>query len=351
MQKLSNDSAKSMKLPEGILFYGVTTTGVFCRPSCPARKPLAKNVRFYRAVADAIADGMRPCLRCRPDEIESANAARIRAACAYIDAHSDERLSLEALSRQAAMSRFHFQRMFKAVAGITPKRYQEAARLKALKAALKSSNDVTSAVYDAGFSSPSRVYANAGAALGMTPKQYRAHGEGVAITHATAETALGLLMIGATDRGLCFVQFGESAEELLQRLRAEYPRAQIQAMTAPSEEFIRWVVALRDHVAGIRIDLSLPVDVRATAFQMRVWMYLQKIPYAQVQSYSEVAAGIGRPGAARAVAKACAGNPVALVIPCHRVIRGTGELGGYRWGLARKRVLIDTERKISSTPV
>jgi AraC family transcriptional regulator of adaptative response/methylated-DNA-[protein]-cysteine methyltransferase len=229
--------------------------------------------------------------------------------------------------------------------GITPGKYAEALRMRRLKGALRESEDVTAAVYDAGFGSSSRVYERADTRLGMTPLQYRRGGQGVAITYATVSSALGLLAIGATDRGLCFVQFGESEEELSAALRREYPAAQIVPMEQPHPpEFARWIAALDEHLAGRRPRLDLPLDIRATAFQMRVWNYLQSIPYGEVQSYGEVAAGIGRPSAVRAVARACASNTVALAIPCHRVIRGTGELGGYRWGLARKRALIDRER-------
>lgn len=273
------------------------------------------------------------------------HADRVREACEYIEAHADENIALGELARRASMSPYHFQRIFKSVVGVTPKHYQCAARLRSLKIALRSNGDVTSAVYDAGYASPSRVYSKAAASLGMTPKQYRERGSGIAITYATVKTALGLLMIGATDRGLCFVQFGDSADELERRLRREYARARVLPMEEPaSPEMTQWTQALQAHLLGVQPALDIPLDVRATAFQMRVWLYLQKIPYGEVRSYAEVAAGIGQPKAARAVARACASNVVALAIPCHRVIRGSGELGGYRWGLARKRVLIDGER-------
>jgi AraC family transcriptional regulator of adaptative response/methylated-DNA-[protein]-cysteine methyltransferase len=230
--------------------------------------------------------------------------------------------------------------------GVTPTEYIEAFKVRKLKGALRESEDVTAAVYDAGFGSSSRVYERADTRLGMTPMQYRRGGQGVSITYATAESDAGKLMIGATDRGICFVQFGESEEELRATLAREYPAAQISPMRSPAPvEFAQWIGRLNEHLAGKRPRLDLPVDVRATAFQMRVWKYLQSIPYGEVQSYTEVAKGIGQPTAARAVAQACASNPVAVVIPCHRVIRGSGELGGYRWGLARKRALIDAERR------
>jgi AraC family transcriptional regulator, regulatory protein of adaptative response / methylated-DNA-[protein]-cysteine methyltransferase len=332
---------------DGELFFGVVTTGVYCRPSCPSRRPLRKNVRFYATAAEAERDGLRPCKRCRPlDRERDRAAATVRELCRHIEAHPDAAPDLAELAARAGLSRFHLQRTFKAVAGVTPKEYVEACRMRQLKGSLRKAKDVTEAVYDAGFGSSSRVYERADTRLGMTPMQYRRGGQGVAITYASAPTPLGLLMIGATDRGICFVQFGDSEEELSAALRREYPAAQIAPMASPyPPEFERWMTALTRHLAGAQPRLDLPLDIRATAFQMRVWNYLQSIPYGEVQSYGEVAAAIGKPSAVRAVARACASNTVALAIPCHRVIRGTGELGGYRWGLGRKRALIDGERK------
>lgn len=330
---------------DGRFFFGVTTTGVYCRPSCPARLPLRRNVRFFESSKDAELAGLRPCKRCRPLETRDAAAERMEHVCRFIEAHSDEPLSLERLAREAGMSRFYFQRTFKSLVGVTPKQYHDAHRVRRLKGHLKSSPDVTAAVYDAGYGSSSRVYERADTRLGMTPKEYRAAGAGVRITYVSFETPLGLLMAGATDRGLCFVQFGESHERLEAMLRAEYPNAECESMREPQDpRLLAWVEALRSHLAGERPHLDLPADIRATAFQLRVWNYLQSIPYGDVQSYTEVAEGIGRPTAARAVAHACASNVLALVIPCHRVIRGSGELGGYKWGLPRKRALIDRER-------
>jgi AraC family transcriptional regulator of adaptative response/methylated-DNA-[protein]-cysteine methyltransferase len=273
---------------------------------------------------------------------------RIREICRYVETHSGDNLPLNDLARRAGLSPFHFQRSFKAVIGLTPRQYVEACRLKKLKSSLRKSNDVTEAVYDAGYGSSSRVYERADTRLWMTPNQYRQGGRSVTITHVTVESIVGLMMIGATDRGLCFVQFGESQEDLLRALAKEYPSARIEEMQAPYHpEFQKWIDALTAHLAGKQPRIELPLDIRATAFQMRVWNYLQSIPYGEVQSYGEVAAGIGQPAATRAVARACASNTVALAIPCHRVIRGTGELGGYRWGLPRKRALIDRERSLA----
>ena len=333
---------------DGSFFYGVMTTGVYCRPSCASRQPWRKNVRFYATPAEAQADGLRPCKRCRPLESSGDPMARkIAALCRYIEAHADEELSLKRLSDQAHTSLFHLQRSFKAVVGVTPKQYVEACRLRALKKGLRTGSSVTRAIFDAGFGSTSRVYGRMATRLGMTPRQYRAGGEGAQMSYAFSRTPLGLLMVAATDRGLCFVQFGASEYELQQRVRTEFPGAVIAPMKEGARQsFQQWTQALSDHLAGTRNALELPVDLRGTAFQLKVWSYLQKIPYGEVRSYSEVARAIGKPAAVRAVASACAANHVALVIPCHRVIRGDGSLGGYRWGLERKRTLIDQERAV-----
>lgn len=331
---------------DGEFYVGIVTTGIYCRPSCPSRRALAKNVRFYATPEEAERDGLRACLRCHPREAKPDQAAtRIQELCRYIEQHPDDLHDLADLAARAGLSRFHLQRSFKAAVGLTPKQYVEACRMRKLKQSLRTSKDVAEAVYDAGFGSSSRVYERADTRLGMTPNQYRRGGRDVAITYATAQSPVGLMMIGASDRGLCFVQFGESEGELLGKLRKEYPAASLTPMATPhSPEFEKWIAALTNHLAGNQPRLELPLDIQATAFQMRVWNYLQTIPYGEVQSYSEVAAGIGQPSAVRAVARACATNTVAIAIPCHRVIRGTGELGGYRFGLARKRALIDLER-------
>ena len=334
---------------DGRFYFGVVTTGVYCRPSCPARMPLRRNIRFFESPADAERAGLRPCLRCHPLAVRGADPStdRIQQLCRFIDAHSDTELRSGDLEQRAGMSLYNFQRSFKAIVGVTPKQYVEARRIEKLKGGLRTAKDVTAAVYDAGYGSSSRVYERADTRLGMTPKQYRQGGHNVTITYTTVNSPLGLLMIGATDRGLCFVQFGENADGLLASLRREYPAATLEPMREPRDPlFDKWVEALNRHLDGNQPRLDLPLDIRATAFQMRVWNYLQSIPYGEVQSYSEVAAAIGAPNAARAVARACASNRTAIVIPCHRVIRGTGELGGYRWGLARKRALIDRERKL-----
>lgn len=333
---------------DGQFFLGVVTTGVYCRPSCPARIPRRENARFYRTSAEAEADGLRPCLRCRPSSPDAnPNTARIRRLCEYIRRNSaaGEPLTLEHLSRQAGLSPFHLQRAFKSVMGVTPRQFLERSRIEALKTQLRGSESVTAAVYEAGFGSSSRVYERSGAHLGMTPREYRAGGKGVAISHVAVETPLGLMMLGATDRGLCFLQFGDSSDQLLRLLRAEYPAGNLQAMQTPHPpQFEAWIDSLSRYLRGEQIPLDLPLDLQATAFQMKVWRYLQSIPSGQTRSYSNIAAATGNPRAARAVARACASNPVAILIPCHRVIRGDGDLGGYRWGLDRKRTLLENEK-------
>jgi len=327
---------------DGRFFFGVVTTGVYCRPSCPSRHPLRKNIRFFCVPADAEQAGLRPCQRCKP---LSDPAAQIAGLCRYLEEHCDENPTLATLAARAGLSRFHLQRTFKAAVGVSPKQYLEAHRVGKLKKELRQAKDVTTAVYEAGFGSSSRVYERADSRLGMTPRQYRKGGGGVTITHAVIESPLGLAMMGATDRGVCFVQFGESRARLLDQLRSEYPAATLEAAPEPpAREFRQWMDALATHLAGTLPPANLPLDIQATAFQMRVWEYLRSIPSGKVQSYAQVAQGIGHPTAVRAVARACATNRVAVVIPCHRVVRGTGESGGYRWGEERKRALLDRER-------
>lgn len=330
---------------DGRFYYGVLTTGVYCKPSCASRQPLRKNVRFYADAAAAERDGLRPCKRCKPLAAADDIALRIAKVCRHIEAHADQALPLAELARIADLSPFHFQRRFKAIVGLSPKEYAEACRLKTLREELRAAPSVSDAIYGAGFGSGSRVYEKIDTRLGMTPAEYRAGGRGVTISYAGGSTPLGLILIGATDRGICFLQFGDAEALLVEALRAEYPAAQVVAMAAPqAAQFGEWMQRLGEHLAGRQPNLDLPLHTRGTAFQLEVWKYLQTIPYGEVRSYAEVAAGIGQPSAVRAVARACATNRVALLIPCHRVIRGDGSLSGYRWGLERKRVLIDSER-------
>jgi AraC family transcriptional regulator of adaptative response/methylated-DNA-[protein]-cysteine methyltransferase len=332
---------------DGAFVYAVKTTGVFCRPSCPSRPARPENVAFFATGAEARAAGFRPCLRCRPMAAEGRDpmAGRMRDLAGFIRAHADEPLPLARLAGEAGLSPFHLQRAFKAVLGVSPKAFQAAERLKAFKTRLRAGDSVLGATFEAGYGSTSRVYEQLDGSLGMTPSAYRAGGAGERITHAVRETALGPLMMAATDRGVCFVQFGDSAEALLAQLRAEFPKAELEpsgpASRAPLDA---WMAALDDHLsqAGPRPDL--PLDLRGTAFQVRVWRFLLGVKAGEVVSYSEVAAGVGAPRAVRAAASACAANRLAVLIPCHRALRADGGLGGYRWGLERKRALLDAER-------
>jgi len=340
---------------DGTFFYGVLTTKVFCRPGCASRTPLRKNVRFYPTAARAEADGLRPCLRCKPldhqapgEHSPEALRQHFQQVCQYIRQNLDNRaaLKLNALSARFGLSPFHFQRTFKSVVGVTPRQYVEAIRMQTLKENLRDGASVTDAIYGAGFAAGSRVYAAVDTRLGMTPKQYRTGGENVEISYATADTPLGLIMVGATDRGLCFLEFGDSARNLLESLEQEYPAAKRVPMPKPyPAQFTGWMQALAGYLEGERALSQMPLSLHGTAFQLKVWRYLQTIPAGSVQSYAEVAEAIGQPKAARAVANACGANRIAVVIPCHRVIRGDGTLGGYRWGLDRKRALLDAERR------
>jgi AraC family transcriptional regulator of adaptative response/methylated-DNA-[protein]-cysteine methyltransferase len=343
---------------DGRFVYAVATTGVYCKPSCASRRPLRRNVRFFATPAEAESAGFRACKRCRPSrgasnpmmgEASSVITSVVHELARQIAAHPEQSFRLEQLAKRAGYSPFYLQRSFKAIIGSSPKEYQTAARLRTLKHELRRDAPVSDAIYQAGFGSGSRVYEKTDGQLGMTPSEYRSGGKGLTISYASGRTPLGLLMIGATDRGICFLQFGDSDRELAAELGRQFPAATLQSMPPThQEQFESWMAALNRHLRGLEPRLDLPLDVRGSAFQLIVWRYLQKLPYGEVRSYAEVAAGIGKPSAARAVARACATNGVALLIPCHRVVRGTGELGGYRWGLQRKRVLLDTERAASN---
>lgn len=287
--------------------------------------------------------------RPQAQDADARRIERIAALCRYIETHAQDELDLARLGAQAHLSPFHLQREFKAVMGISPRQYLDACRLRVLRLGLREGEAVTRAIHDAGFGSSSRVYERAAGNIGMSPRQYRAGGAGIEISHASASTSLGLMMLGATDRGLCFVQFGENEAALLAMLREEFPTAALlPASDAASEAFTAWMQALEAHLVEARTAPQLPLDIRGTAFQMKVWRYLQQIPAGALRSYSEVARAIGEPRAVRAVASACARNRIALLIPCHRVIRGDGGLGGYKWGLERKRALIDAERRANT---
>jgi AraC family transcriptional regulator of adaptative response/methylated-DNA-[protein]-cysteine methyltransferase len=324
-------------LSDGSFVYAVSSTGVYCRPSCGSRRPRRERVSFFPGAAQAEAAGYRACLRCGK---ENGAAELVERARRYLDAHADESVTLRELGRVAGLSPFHLQRTFQRVFGLTPKAYASARRIERFKRSLKNREDVTTAIYEAGFGSSSRAYASAGRRLGMTPSAYRRGGQGMRIRYAIVASPLGRLLVAATDRGVCSVALGDEDEFLLRELRREYPRADVEAAADALREAATAVVR---HLEGLRPELQLPIDVTATAFQWRVWKALQQIPYGTTRSYADIAAGIGRPQAVRAVARACASNRVALLIPCHRAVRKTGALGGYRWGISRKAELLERE--------
>ncbi len=334
---------------DGRFLLGVVTTGIYCRPSCPARRPLRRNARFFATAPAAERAGLRPCLRCRPTEApEDARVAIVRRMCDLIRERCDDGPSttLSALARRSGYGATHVTRLFRAILGLTPRQLVEACRLEALKGELRGTSAITSAIYGAGFGSASRVYERVDGRLGMTPGAYRAGGKGEVIAHVELPTDLGPVLVGATDRGICFVQFGDSPRERLEALRREFPQARLEpAAAGDSPQLRRWAEALSAHLRGRRPHADLPLDVSTTAFRFQVYRYLATIPRGETRTYSEVAQAIGRPGASRAVASACAANTVAVLIPCHRVIRAGGELAGYRWGVDRKRRLLAAERR------
>ena len=329
---------------DGRFVYGVVTTGVFCRPSCSSRAARPENLRFFADPAGAAAAGFRACQRCRPESPGGAQAVLIELA-RYIQSHSEERLTLATLAERAGLSASRLQRAFKQTFGITPRAFQEAVRLGRLKESLRAGDDVTAAIFDAGFGSTSRVYESAAGNIGMTPSAYRRGGEGETIAYAVRILGLGPMLMAATSRGVCSVQFADDAETLPAQLRQEFPRAEILASPARAAPALdAWMTALAAHLdaGGPRPDL--PLDLRGTAFQVRVWRFLLTVPEGAVLSYGELADRIGQPRAIRAAASACGANRIGVLIPCHRVLRGDGGLGGYRWGLERKRALLAAER-------
>lgn len=328
---------------DGRLFFGVRSTGIYCRPTCPARRPRREQVVFFQIPEAAESAGFRSCLRCKPRERVKTDpqVEMVRRACAYIETHLESSPTLEDLSVAIGISPYHLQRVFKRVAGISPRQYAEAFRLSRFKSGVKHGRSVTEAMYGAGYGSSSRLYEHAPSRLGMTPAAYRRGGKGTRITYAIAECSLGSLLVAATEKGVCSVRLGDSRREMEGELRNEYPAADIKRDDAALH---KWVEQLLNHLAGKLPHVDLPLDVKATAFQWKVWENLREIPYGTTKSYGEVARAIGRPTATRAVARACATNPVALVIPCHRVIREDKSLGGYRWGLDRKKKILANEK-------
>ena len=331
----------------GAFVFGVRSTGIYCRPGCPARRPRRENVVFFASPRAAEQARFRACRRCRPREgaASDAQAELIQSICGYIEANLDEPLTLAALSGHVNISPYHLQRTFKRIVGVTPHQYVRARRLSTLKSQLREGRGVTTALYEAGYGSSSRLYEEAAAALGMTPATYRRGGRGMRIGYTIVDCPLGRLLVGATDRGICAVSLGGADSVLEAALVAEYPAAEIRRDDGGLGE---WVNALLRHLNGDQPRLHLPLDVQATGFQRRVWALLRAIPYGDVRTYGQIARALGSPKAARAVGRACATNPVAVVIPCHRAVGGDGSLVGYRWGLERKRLLLERERTVTA---
>jgi AraC family transcriptional regulator of adaptative response/methylated-DNA-[protein]-cysteine methyltransferase len=328
---------------DGTFVFGVSSTGIFCRPSCPAKRPRRENVSFFDNALQAERAGYRACLRCRPKAVDgNPQSALVRAMCRYIEQHTEDRITLSLLDKEFRRSPFHLQRTFKSVLGVSPKAYIDACRLRQVKQNLQAGHSVTSALYAAGYSSSSLLYERTATQLGMTPEKYRRGAVAAVVRYTIASSPLGRMLIAATDKGICAIQFANSDQQLQQGLMREFPfavRRRDDAAMAP------WRENLTRLMQGHETNPSLPLDIRATAFQRRVWECLQKIPRGETRSYGAVAKKIGMPTASRAVARACATNPVAVAIPCHRVVRQDGELGGYRWGIERKEQLLALERQ------
>jgi len=328
---------------DGHFLFAVVTTGVVCRPSCAARQPKRQNVRFYDRLDQALEDGFRPCKRCKPDQpdLVTSHAQAIARLCRRIEA-SETAIPLKTLAEEAGLSLWHFQRVFTAIVGVSPAAYHRACRTERLREDLQQADSVTGAILDAGYGSLSRHYGEGGSRLGMAAGQYRAQGAGQAIRFAIAETRLGSALIAATDKGLCSIRLGDDPQALLEEFQSDFAAAQLIGDDPAFDRLVADAVGL---IEG-RSDTAtapLPIDIRGTAFQEQVWQVLRQIPRGETWTYADVAAAMGRPRSVRAVANACGANPVAIAVPCHRVVRSDGGLGGYRWGVARKQALLDRE--------
>jgi AraC family transcriptional regulator, regulatory protein of adaptative response / methylated-DNA-[protein]-cysteine methyltransferase len=331
---------------DGLFVFAVSSTGVYCRPSCPSRRPRRENVTFFSEPDQAERAGYRACLRCRPRATGANHRMElVKAVCRYIEQHLDEPVTLGRLGKEFQQSPFHLQRIFKSVLGISPRAYADSCRVTQLKRNLQAGHNVTRAMYEAGYSSSSRLYERTASQLGMTPDRYRRGAIAAPIRYTCTDSPLGRMLIAATDKGICAIQFANSDRELEQGLRHEFPFANRRRDDAYLQD---WTQDLLSQIEGENLKSSLPLDIRATAFQRRVWSYLQSIPRGATRSYGQVAKAIGEPAATRAVARACATNPVAVAIPCHRVVRESGQLGGYRWGVEKKQLLLELEAKAAA---
>jgi len=320
----------------------VRSTGIYCRPTCPSRRPNREQVAFFAGPEAAEHAGFRACRRCHPKDIglRDARAAMVQRICREIDAHLDEPVRLERLGELSGLSSAHLQRTFKHVLGISPLQYARARRLVVLKSGLKRGDDVTSAMYNAGFGSSSRLYEHASGELGMTPATYRSGGAGMTIRYSVVNSTLGRLLVATTERGVCAVRFGDSSRELATELRHEFAFADVREEVTGDSDLVRRVL---NCVEGHKVDPDIPLDIRGTAFQAKVWETLRKIPRGETRTYAQVAAEMKNPSAVRAVANACGSNPVAVLVPCHRIVRTDGTMGGYRWGVERKKKLLERE--------
>jgi len=327
---------------DGRFYYAVVTTGIYCRPSCPAKRPMRANVRFHTSPASAEAAGFRACKRCKPDHASLAaqHSAKIAQACRTIEA-AETPPTLPTLAAAAGLSPSHFHRLFKGALGLTPKAYAAAHRLQQVREGLHQGATVTRALYDAGFNSSGRFYEASMDALGMSPRTYRAGGAGATIHYATGRCSLGVVLVAASDQGVCAIFFGDEAEDLVSELHRRFPRAELAEGDEAFSDLTAKAIAC---VEAPEAPFDLPLDIRGTAFQQRVWAALTRIPPGTTASYGDIAAAIGAPSAVRAVAGACASNKIAVAIPCHRVVRSDGSLSGYRWGVERKRALLGKER-------
>jgi AraC family transcriptional regulator, regulatory protein of adaptative response / methylated-DNA-[protein]-cysteine methyltransferase len=328
---------------DGTFFYSVKTTGVYCRPSCAARPARPENIAFHANTAAAERAGFRPCKRCKPDQppLAERQAAQVARLCRLIES-GDEVPTLEELASHVGLSAFHTHRLFKTVTGVTPRAYAAAHRAKRVRSELRMKGSVTEAIYGAGYNSSARFYEKSSELLGMTPSRYRAGGTDLEIRFAIGECSLGSILVAATERGVCAILLGDDPQELAHDLEQRFPRAQLIGADGEFEQLVAKVVGL---VETPRVGTKLPLDIRGTAFQQRVWKALSEIPAGKTMSYSEIAHSIGAPKAVRAVAQACAANALAVAIPCHRVVRTDGDVSGYRWGVERKRELLAREAR------
>ena len=330
---------------DGLFVFAVRSTGIYCKPSCAARHPSPAQVVFFSHPHEAERSGFRACKRCHPrDATASARAKLIEQTCEHIEAHLDEKLTLQNLSHQAGLSPFHFQRTFKRILGISPRQYVEARRLERVKRSLTNGETVTNSLYDAGFTSKSRLYEK-NSQLGVSPGIFRRGGQGLRVHYTIIDSRIGRVLLAATERGACAVCMGASDEAVEAALREDYYAADLRR---DDEGMKKWAEALQSYFDGQEFPRDLPLDLQATAFQWKVWKEIQSIPYGQTATYSNIAKSLGAPQASRAVARACATNPVAIVIPCHRVIGKDGSLRGYAWGVKRKKTLLSLENKAQS---